>query len=171
VTVIRVGSAYGPRDRLLADRNYVNTLTPIAMWPRSCNPRYAVTHTYDIAELAILAATSEKAAGQVYNVSGPRVVTLKDFARAMGKAQGGPRVWLEIPYPVVYFVASVMEDFARLRRARGMPFLNRYYLRTIHKEGYVDGSKARRELGWEEKISLEEGARLYVAWRRSRKGR
>jgi len=148
VSVIRIGAAYGPRDRLLADRNYVNTVMPIVMWPGSCNPRYSVVHTYDIAELAILAATSDKGVGQVYNVAGPDVVTLRDFARAMAKAQGGPKIWVTLPYSVAYLLAGLMEDFAKLRRAKGMPFLNRYSMRQLRKEGYLDGSKAKNELGW-----------------------
>ena len=169
VSMIRVGSAYGPRDRLLADRNYINTVMPVVMWPGSCNPRYAVTHTYDIAELAILAATSEKGVGRVYNVAGPDVVTLKDFAKAMAKAQGGPKIWVTLPYSVVYFLAGLMEDSAKLRRAKGMPFLNRYSMRQLRKEGYLDGSKAKNELGWVPQISLEEGTKRYVQWRRSRR--
>jgi nucleoside-diphosphate-sugar epimerase len=169
VSIIRLGSAYGPRDRLLADHNYVNTLMPMVMWPASCSPRFPVAHTHDIAELAILAATSEKAVGQVYNVAGPDVVTLEEFAKAMGKAQGGPKIWVSVPYPVVYFFAAAMEEFAKLRRAKGMPFLNRYYVRQLRKEGYIDGTRARRELGWEQKISMEEGCRQYVEWRRSRR--
>jgi nucleoside-diphosphate-sugar epimerase len=31
---------------------------------------------------------------------------------------------------------------------------------------YIDGSKAMSELGWEPKVSIEEGTRLYVQWRR-----
>jgi nucleoside-diphosphate-sugar epimerase len=32
---------------------------------------------------------------------------------------------------------------------------------------FIDGSKVVRELGWKPKVSLEEGARLYVEWRRA----
>ena len=169
VSMIRIGSAYGPRDKLLADKNYINTFAPFVVWPGTCNPRHAVVHTSDIAELAILAATSDKAISQVYNVAGPEPVRLKDFAKAMAKAQGGPKIWLTIPYSVTYFSAALMEDFAKLRRAKGMPFMNRYYIRQVRKEGYLDGSKAKNELGWVPSISLEQGTRQYVQWRRQQK--
>ena len=42
-------------------------------------------------------------------------------------------------------------------------------LRSIHREGYIDGSKARNELGWVPKVSIDEGTRLYVEWLRSQK--
>jgi nucleoside-diphosphate-sugar epimerase len=139
------------------------------MWPGKCNPRYAVVHTYDIADLAILAATSDKAAGQVYNVAGPDVVTLKDFTRVMAKARGGSKIMVTMPYTAVYFFAALNEEFARLRRSKQMPFLNRYSIRQLKREGYLDGSKAKNELGWEPRISLEDGIRQYLQWRSQQK--
>jgi nucleoside-diphosphate-sugar epimerase len=62
-----------------------------------------------------------------------------------------------------------METFAKLRRSKEMPYLTLASLRSINNEGYLDGSKARNELGWQPKISVEEGTRLYVQWRRSQK--
>jgi len=119
--------------------------------------------------LAILAATGDKGAGQVYNVAGPDVVTLKDFARVMAKSRGGPKIMVTMPYTMVYLFAAVNEGLARLLRAKQMPFLNRYSIRQLKKEGYLDGSKARNELGWAPQISLEEGIRQYLRWRGQRK--
>jgi len=48
-----------------------------------------------------------------------------------------------------------------------MPYLTLASLRGINREGYLDGSKAKNELGWEQKVSIDEGTRLYVKWRRS----
>jgi len=169
VSMIRIGSAYGPRDRLLADRVYKQTSFPIMMWPGSANPRYAITYVSDIAELAILAATSDKAVGQVYNVAGPEPVRLKDFTRAMVRARGAKRSWVTMPYPLALMSCYSMETFAKLLRSKKMPFLTVASLRSINSEGYLDGSKARNELGWEPKVSLDEGTRLYVQWRRSQK--
>jgi nucleoside-diphosphate-sugar epimerase len=171
VSMIRIGSAYGPRDRLLADRNYINTMLPLVMWPGKCNPRYAIVHTHDIAELAIMAATRDKGVGQVYNVAGPDVVTLKDFARVMAKARGGPKIMVTMPYTAVYFFAALNEEFARLRRAKQMPFLNRYSIRQLKREGYLDGTKAKNELGWVPRTSLEEGTKQYVQWRKQKNKR
>ena len=62
-----------------------------------------------------------------------------------------------------------METFAKLRRSKEMPYLTLASLRSINKEGYLDGSKAKKELGWEPKVSIDEGTRLYVQWLRSQK--
>jgi nucleoside-diphosphate-sugar epimerase len=169
VSMIRVPAAYGPRDKLLTDRLYINTVLPIVMWPGSGNPRCSVVHTHDIAELGIRVANSDKSVGRVYNVAGPGAVTLKDFAKAMARAQGGPKIWVTVPYSAAYLFAALIEDFTKLRRSKGIPFLSRYYIRHLRKQFYVDGSRAKRELGWTPEISLEDGTRQYVEWRRHRK--
>ncbi len=169
VSMIRIVSAYGPRDRLLADRVYKQTSFPILFWPGSANPRYAIVYSTDIAELAIMAATSDKAIGQVYNVAGPESVRLKDFAEAMIRARGGKRLRGTLPYPVAWLWCYLMETIAKLLRSKEMPYLTLAALRSINREGHLDGSKAKNELGWEPKVSIDEGTRLYVQWLRSQK--
>jgi len=54
-----------------------------------------------------------------------------------------------------------------LRRAKAMPFLNRYFILQLNMECNLNASKAKRELGWVPKMSLDEGTRQYVEWRRA----
>ncbi|OGO07481.1 MAG: hypothetical protein A2Y61_04880, partial [Chloroflexi bacterium RBG_13_60_13] len=164
VSMIRIGSVYGPRDRLLADRIYRYVSFPVVLWPGKVDPRYAVVHASDVADLAILAATSNKAVGQAYNVAPPEPIRLKAFAEAMIRAQGGRRIRGTMPYSVAYVWCALMEGIAKLRRAKEMPFLNRYSIEIMQTECCMDGSKARLELGWAPRVSAEEGTRQYVEW-------
>jgi nucleoside-diphosphate-sugar epimerase len=63
----------------------------------------------------------------------------------------------------------MMETIATVLRSKKMPYLTLASLRSINREGHIDGSKARNELGWEPKVSLDEGTKLYVQWLRQRK--
>ena len=168
VSMIRIGIAYGPRDRLTADRVYIQTLIPIVAWPGKANPRFAVVHTRDVAELAILAATTDKAIGQVYNVAGENIRMI-EVTKAMMKAQGGPKVLITVPFTLGYIGAVLIESVARLTRTKSTPFLNRNIMLQLGKDGNLDGTKARTELGWAPQVSLEAGTRQYVQWRRNRK--
>lgn len=167
VSMIRIGSAYGPRDRLISDRLYRYAASPVILWPGLTNPRYAIVHSRDIADLCILAATSDRAIGQVYNVACPEPTRLKEFAQAMVKARGGRKVWGKVPFSLAYLWCYLMELIARMAHARQMPFLNRYFILQLNQECRLDASKARKELGWAPRVSLEEGIRDYVAWRRA----
>jgi len=87
----------------------------------------------------------------------------------MIRAQGGPRLQLTIPYALGYVWCVLMEGWARLRRTKEQPYLTRCGLRFVNKGMFIDGSKARKELGWEPKVPMDEGNRLYVQWRRSQR--
>jgi nucleoside-diphosphate-sugar epimerase len=165
--VIRPAMIYGPRDRLLTDRVYRHMSSPIIVWPGKCNPRCAPVYASDVAECAILAATTDKAAGQIYHVAPDREVWFRELCGHMIKAQGGRRVQMRIPYGTAIVFCLFLELWQKLRRSNNMPYLTRSSTRFLNEGMNIDGSKARRELGWEQKVSMEEGTRLYVQWRRS----
>ena len=75
---------------------------------------------------------------------------------------------VNMPISLAYFFGGLMEAFAKLMRSKSMPFLTRYHIEQLDEDGLLDGSKAKNELGWAPQITLEEGMRFYIQWRRSR---
>jgi len=169
VTVVRPCMVYGPRCRLLTDRYFRYVSMPILVWPGRENVRTAYVYVTDVADCIIMAATNEKAVGQVYNIAPPHENRFRDLVGAMARAIGKSEPRLSIPLWLIYATGAVLEVWAKLWRNENLPFLTRSDARFIREGMYVDGSKARRELGWEPKVSIEEGARLYVQWRRAQK--
>ena len=167
VSIIRPAMIYGPRDRLLTDRVYRHMSMRFIVWPGKVECRCAPVFAADVAECAILAATSEQAAGQVYHVAPPGEIWFRDFCGHMRQALGGWRVQMTVPYFTAQLGCLVMEAWSKVRRAKKMPYLTRSSTRFLNEGMYIDGSKARRELGWEQKVSMEQGTSLYVQWRRS----
>ena len=167
VTIIRCSGIFGPRDRLLTDRFYGLVKAPIVVWPGKSSPRAALTYVTDVAECAILAATSDRSAGQIYNVAHAEEQRFRELAAALARAMGKSERQWNIPMSLLYSVAFIMERWAKLWRFKEPPFLTRADLHEFKECMYIDGSKARSELGWEPKVSIEEGTRLYVQWRRS----
>lgn len=169
VTVVRPCMVYGPGWDLLSDRGYRQTRPIIVVWPGESNPRTAIVYVTDVADCIILAATSDKAVGEIYNIAPPDPVWFRDFTDAMIRAQGGRRLQVVIPYNLGYVCCSLMEGWARLRRQKDIPYLTRSGMRFLNQGMHIDGSKARKELGWEPKVSIDEGCRLYIQWRRSQR--
>jgi nucleoside-diphosphate-sugar epimerase len=168
VSAIRPGWVYGPRDRLLTDRLTRQLQMPIVVWPGKANPRIPLVFASDVANCAILAATSDRAVGQVYNVAPLHEIRLRDFAVAMARALGRPEPKVFIPYGLAYAVCALSEAWSRLRRVKEIPYLTRSGLQHLNTEMLLDASKARKELGWEPKVSVSEGIRLWVQWQRSK---
>jgi nucleoside-diphosphate-sugar epimerase len=169
VSAIRPGWVYGPRDRLLCDRIARQLEMPIVVWPGKANPRIPLVYVSDIADCAILVAMSDKAVGQCYNVGPSYEARLRDFAAAMARALGRPEPKVFVPYGLAYAAAAIMEVWSKLVRAKEMPYLNRASLEHLNIEILMDVSKVKKELGWEPKVSMDEGVKLYVEWRRRQK--
>jgi len=166
VSIIRPGAIYGPRDSLVADRVFRQVSPPVVVWPEASNPKYSIIFVTDAADCALLAATSDQAIGQIYNAAPPYSVRFREFAAIMIQAMGGSKLQLTIPYAMGYAWCALMEGWSSLRRVNDMPYLTRAALRFLNKGMFLDGSKARNELGWEPKVSIEEVTRIYVQWRR-----
>lgn len=169
VTVVRPCMIYGPRDRLLTDRMFRYVSMPIVVWPGKENARTALVHVSDVAECTIMAATSEQAAGQIYSIAPPDEARFRDFIGTLARAVGKSEPRFTIPLWVIYATGAFLEVWAKLWRNKNLPFLTRSDARFIGEGMHIDGSKAMKELGWEPKVSIEEGTRLYVQWRRSQK--
>lgn len=169
VSAVRLGWVYGPRDRLLCDRIARQLEMPIVVWPGKANPRIPLVYASDVADCAIMVATSEKTVSQCYNVGPSHEVRLRDFAAAMARALGRPEPNIFVPYELAYAVCAFVEVWSKLVHAKEMPYLNRASLGHLKTEILMDVSKVRKELGWEPKVSLDDGVRLYVDWRRAQK--
>jgi nucleoside-diphosphate-sugar epimerase len=166
VTVIRPLFIYGPRDRSGTDHIYGYAKSRIILWPGKRQPVLAPVYASDVAELAILAATSNKAIGEAYNVAPPKPVSYREMTACMIRAQGGWRLQVNIPLRLMLPAVTIMERWAKLR-GKEIHSTTRNLTRMSGENLSIDGSKARTELGWEPKVSIDEGTRRYVQWRRS----
>lgn len=172
VAVVRPCMIYGPRCRLLTDRvfRYVKML-PIVIWPGKANARTALVYVTDVVDCILLAAMDPKAAGQIYNIAPPEEIRFRDFIGAMARAYGRPELRMTVPLLVVYLYGALTELWAKLVRAKAPPFLTRADVRFLEEGMNIDCSKAMKELGWKPQVSIEEGTRLYIEWRRSQGSR
>ena len=74
-----------------------------------------------------------------------------------------------VPYPLAAAVAAAGEWWADHVTHRE-PRVTRYSLGLLAYSQTLDISAARRELGYEPKVSIDEGLRRYADWLREPKG-
>ncbi|MFG2180893.1 NAD-dependent epimerase/dehydratase family protein [Streptomyces abikoensis] len=105
--------------------------------------RRAFLHVHDLAD-AFHRATAPIAAGQVYNLEGPEILTTGELAERVSALFGG--------VPITY-----REEPTR----RG---------ELVYSQRFVSTAKARAQLGWAPRITIDEGLRMELEHRTDRSG-
>jgi nucleoside-diphosphate-sugar epimerase len=165
-SIVRPSWIYGPRDR--------NTLPRMILAIRS--GRFSqvgrgdnllnVVYVGDVAEGAILAATSPAARGQAYNLSSPGEVTQRQFLDALTDGLSLPRVTRQVPYRLAYAIGVFSEIVGHLIRIKRPPHVTRYGVSLMGRPTRFSIEKARTQLGWEPRVGAAEGLRRTLEWYR-----
>jgi nucleoside-diphosphate-sugar epimerase len=100
--------------------------------------------------------------GQVFTLSDGIGVPYRDFFAPYAELVG--RRLVLVPTPVALGAAAVVQRLARLAPGDNdvNPESARYFLRA----GTYSNAKARRVLGWEPRVGLEEGLQRTIEWLR-----
>ncbi len=166
VTIVRPVSVYGPGDHTFIPRiiHFLHGLT--AAWIGDRNPYTPFIYVTDVAEAIAAAGTDEKAAGQIYTLGPDPEFRIRDFLLAICRELSIRPPRLTVPYTLASVLANLSEGWARLIRAKEPPTLTRMSLFLMTEDQHFDVSKARRDLGWQSKVSMDEGVRLTAEWAR-----
>jgi nucleoside-diphosphate-sugar epimerase len=125
----------------------------------------SVIHVQNLAELCYLALTRPEAVGQTYYAADDRTYTTKEIVDAMAAALGVQARFLRLPA----VVAKVAYRLDMALAALGV------YWQTLHLVGEADWNvglsceKAKRELGYTSRRSLNEGMNEAIEWCSARK--
>jgi len=165
ITIIRPPVVFGPRDRDVLEffRTVNKGLQPIVGF----SERYvSLVHVTDLVRGSVLAGESPRAVGQTYFISSKTGYGWKEIGDITAKIIGRRVFRVRIPPPLVFAIASVGEIIARFS---GKPALvNLEKARDMVQDYWTcDSSKALRDLGYEQTLTLEEGIRNTVEWYRS----
>lgn len=69
-----------------------------------------------------------------------------------------------VAFPVAFALATLAESTHALFRLKGEPRLTRYTVSLLAKSMTLDISAARRDLGYQPRISIDEGLERFVDW-------
>lgn len=147
-SVLRLTNTYGPAMRIKDARQtflgiWVRLLLegkPIEVWGGEQLRDF--TYVDDCVEALLLAACREQAFGRVYNLGGDRVVSLREAAELLVKANGAGEF--------------VIREFPAERKKIDIG------------DYYSDDRRIRSELGWQPGVSLEEGFARTLSYYRTR---
>ena len=162
--VIRPGDVYGPSS-------VPWTLRPVQMAragqlavPGRGDGLMLPLYIDDLAEAVVLALDGGKA-GEAYTVWDDRArVTFEEHFNRLARIAGG-REARRLPRPVLELAGMATERWAKLRGEP--PAFTAGAVTFIDRRGTVSAAKAREELGWEPRVSYEEGMRRTQEWLRA----
>jgi nucleoside-diphosphate-sugar epimerase len=150
-TVLRLPAVYGPGDDQRRVQDYLKQMDDgrptILLNEIRAGWRWSRGYVENVAAAVALAATDERAAGRTYNVGELEACTEAEWVRRIGRAAGWTGEVLGL---------SETDLPIHLR----MPYDWRH-------DCVGDTERIRRELGYQESVSPEEGLRRTIAWERA----
>jgi len=164
VSILRPGDVYGPGSRPW-------TVLPVEMMrrgqvllPAHGGGVFDTVYVDDLVEMVVLASASERAVGQVFNVSAGAPVTTRTFfghyARMLGR-RPPPELGTATASIVTGLMGGVLRALGRPSEASVAT------MRMLAGQGWLSIEKARERLGYEPAVDLDEGMRRTEVWLRS----
>lgn len=123
---------------------------------------YHLTFVEDLVAGIILAGEKQKINGEIYTLGGNEFLPLDELVALIGKVLDKKVSGLKIPLAPVYIASWMCEIVCRPLRIE--PPLFRRRLDFFTKDRAFDISKAKKDLGYSPKISLEEGLKRTAEW-------
>jgi nucleoside-diphosphate-sugar epimerase len=171
ITIVRPALILGERDASMLPGVIAFLKSARAMYLGSGRNRLPCVHGGDVAELCILAATSDQAAGQTYNAVNGEYVTQRDFFEYAAEFAGLQPPKRSVPFRAVYATVFMMELRARANGWKQRPELTRFSANLLGVDFVESAAKAHRELGWKPEVGLREAVRRSVEWARARRAK
>jgi dihydroflavonol-4-reductase len=164
-TIVRPPAVYGPRDVGVYTFFQVvkRGLAPLIGFDRKL---VSLVHAHDLVRGFVLAGESSVAVGETYFISSERFYDWKEVGEVTARIMGRRRpLYLNVPHPLIFGVAAVNGFVGRFMKKA--PILDYEKGRDL-TQGFWTCSvdKARRQIGYRESLTLEQGVRNTVEWYR-----
>ena len=161
-TIVRPGDVYGPRARAWAMVPAQLIRARRFSLPGGGYGLHSPVFIDNLVDGVIAAAASEAAVGQIFTLSDGIGVPYREFFAPYAELVG--RRLITTPTPVALGFAAVVQQVAKL--SPGDNDINPGSVRYLLRSGTYSIQKARRVLGWEPRVGLEDGLARTVDWLR-----
>ena len=128
----------------------------------------SLLHVADLAEGLYLAAVSEKSNGEIYFISSEKFYNWDEVGEITSKVLGKKAFRIKIPHFIVFSIAAFAQFFAMFSSKPAT--LNIEKAKDLTQKLWIcDTSKAMKELGYRQKVTVEEGIKRTCDWYRQMK--
>lgn len=162
---IRPRALFGPGDNAILPR--LIKVCEKGVFPKIGDGSVEVDITYveNVVDALILCMNSgEHTLGEKYNITnGVRVNLYEIIEEVMGQL-GKSVKYKKISFNKAFLFAKILERASTLFLGGKEPILTRYSVSVLSKSQTLNIEKAKQDLGYVPRISIEEGIRHFVEW-------
>lgn len=162
--IVRPGTFFGPGDTLHFARMADRVVRGRAVIVGSGDNALPFVYVSDVVRGILLALDTDHAVGQAYNISSDAPLTQREFLAAIARHLGAKRPRVHVPYHALYAVGSAAEAVAVVTRSQRKPVVTKLGAKLFGTDNRHSIAKARRDLGYEPLVHLEDGIRRAAAW-------
>jgi NADH dehydrogenase len=108
-TVLRPSIVFGPEDGFFNRFARMAQLSPALPLIGGGKTRFQPVYVGDVAAAVVKAIETPAAAGQTYELAGPKIYTFADLMRLMLHEIGRKRVLMPLPFPIASLMGSIMQ--------------------------------------------------------------
>jgi dihydroflavonol-4-reductase len=162
ITIVRPPVVFGERDKDVFEffNTYNKGLQPLVGFSEKL---VSMIHVVDLVRGIVMAGECAKAVGQTYFVASERQYGWMEIGEATRAAMNKSAVRIRLPEFVVYVVAAFAEFFSLFSSKAAL--INFEKARDMVQNYWTcDASKAKRDCGYVQNISLEAGIERTVRW-------
>jgi nucleoside-diphosphate-sugar epimerase len=164
VTVVRPGSVFGPRDSKLIPRICDRLEKKKFMFIGSGRNKINSVYVENLTEALILAARSNNAIGQKYNVTNDSGMAFEDLVDKIVDIWKFEKPKKHIPKRLANLACYLVTAWARLTKAKEPPLITKSRIKFLSLNLDFDIAKTRSGLGYVPRVSIEEGLRRTKEW-------
>jgi 2-alkyl-3-oxoalkanoate reductase len=165
VVILRPGFIYGPRDKTVLPRIIESLRKGTMRYPGAKGERALNTiYVGNLIDAVFLAVESEKAVGEVYNLTDGELVSKRKFIEAIADPMGLPHPHLTPPLWLAWTVTWFAERMAKLRGAKEAPLFNFTRLKFMGYNLDFSIDKACSELGYHPRVQFDQAIGETMDW-------
>lgn len=162
--ILRPRALYGPGDNALFPRLLLALKDRKLPIIGDGENRIDMTYIDDaVASVQLALVAEDRCLGRAYNITSGESVHLWDLISTLADRLQLERPARRISRRTAHLAAAVLESLHRVLRLRGEPRLTRHAVDSLSLDATLDITAARRELGYEPRVSVEEGVRRSLA--------
>jgi 2-alkyl-3-oxoalkanoate reductase len=163
-TAVRPCVVYGRRDR-----QFVPRMATLIRWGaipllRGGRSTFSVVHAANVADGALLAATTDVAGGKAYNLSNDFDVSMRRFFELAGEGLGRAPIFVPVPMWAARGAIRLLRSTARALSGGRLSLVSNLALDFISEDNPFSSALARRELNWTPAVKPETGIPDAFRW-------